>query len=33
MAKGKHPRPQAKVPKCELSVKGSGIPKTARRLA
>ena len=33
MSKGKQPRPQAKAPKCGLSVKGSGITKTARRLA
>jgi hypothetical protein len=33
LSKGKQPRPSAKVPKRKLSGKGSGVAKTARRLA
>ena len=33
MSRGKQPRPSAKVPKRRLSGKGSGVAKTARRLA
>ena len=33
MSRGKQPRSSAKVPKSELSGKGSDVAKTARRLA